>query len=514
MSKIPIFIIVHNQYDCLKRAVMSYESQINRDIDIIFHNVDSHYYETLEYLKEKEKNGYKVYHSNVNNHHLVMNSVRDYLSHHPECEYCIITDPDIELWNVRGDILDVYIHMLHTLKKTTVGPMLEIHNIPDFYHLKKQAIKGHTEQFWSKEVQRLSYKDSIIKYINCMTDTTFQLFAVKNIPTRFPHDNSIRLLAPYSALHLDWYINPNHLTPCQLYCHMNSTNISHWNSQTWKGEYRGVKINSLTSHITPKRRYVFQDVVSNGEFGDGVGITKYIYEKLIGKAPILYKGDVSITEEVVMGTGSTLQHVEQNTIVWGTGCMTDEEIVRTPKQIVSVRGPLTRKQIQKNGITCPELYGDIGLIMPYFFHPKISKKYKIGLIPHTSDITQLNKIGHPSDVHIIDITQSIESFIIQLLHCEYIISSSLYGIILSHAYSIPCAWVKFTDNIKEERFVFADYYGSIKVEPYTMITPLQYESKNAHEWVNSVNTYPQPVFPLSTKHILECCPFVDIAKVK
>lgn len=50
-----------------------------------------------------KKRGYKVYRSDVNTHWSVMNSVNTYLDTHPECEYYIITDPDIELDHVKGN---------------------------------------------------------------------------------------------------------------------------------------------------------------------------------------------------------------------------------------------------------------------------------------------------------------------------------------------------------------------------------------------------------------------------
>ena len=73
--------------------------------------------------------------------------------------------------------------------------MLEINDIPEYYHLKKQAIKGHTDQFWSKPVEEIQYYGYNYKYISCNTDTTFQLFSVKNIPKSFPHNQSIRFFS-------------------------------------------------------------------------------------------------------------------------------------------------------------------------------------------------------------------------------------------------------------------------------------------------------------------------------
>ena len=55
MKTIPIFIIVHNQYEMLKQTVQSYEKYIKTPIEIIFHNVCSSYFETINYLEEKKK---------------------------------------------------------------------------------------------------------------------------------------------------------------------------------------------------------------------------------------------------------------------------------------------------------------------------------------------------------------------------------------------------------------------------------------------------------------------------
>ena len=100
MTKIPIFIIVHNQYEVLKKTVESYEKYIKTPIEIIFHNVCSTYFETINYLKEKENEGYIVYKSNKNDHHTVINSIKDYVSKNPKCEYIVMTDADIELYKV------------------------------------------------------------------------------------------------------------------------------------------------------------------------------------------------------------------------------------------------------------------------------------------------------------------------------------------------------------------------------------------------------------------------------
>ena len=213
-SIIPIFIIVHNQYEILKKSVESYEKYIKTPFEIVFHNVASTYQPTLDYLNKKREQGYKYYETQRNHHHTVVNSVKEYVSKHPECEYCVITDPDIELLNVNEDILEFY-------------------------------IVAHGNQFWNKPKKEITYKDNKVQYLKCPIDTTFQLFSAKNIPNSFPNNNCIRCLAPYSARHLDWYIDPNNLTDCQKFYMENTTNISHWNNNKWRGKAHGQAIKPI-----------------------------------------------------------------------------------------------------------------------------------------------------------------------------------------------------------------------------------------------------------------------------
>lgn len=242
---IPIFIITHNRLEILKRSVDSYEKFISHPIRIIFFNVASTYQPTLDYMASKEKEGCKIYTSKINNHKLVINAIKDYLHHHPQCEYYVVTDPDIELDDVNDDILDFYIHVLNTTGVNSVGPMLRIDDIPDYYPRKQNVIDGHGHQFWKRPRYRIHYKNNKFSFIHCNTDTTFQLASRKNIPSNFPNGNSIRCLSPYSARHLDWYLDPNNLPPCQKYYAQECSNTSHWANPRWNGNYFGKNIKSL-----------------------------------------------------------------------------------------------------------------------------------------------------------------------------------------------------------------------------------------------------------------------------
>jgi len=244
---VPIFIIVHNQFEILKKTIASYEKYIKTPFKIIYHNVATTYEPTLLFLKEQEQLGRIVYNTTVNDHHTVTHSIDDYYKKHPECEYYVMTDPDIELDNVNGDILELYIHTLKDTGAVSVGPMLRIDDIPDYYPRKELAIWSHTHQFWDPSIPKyqISFNGNVYLFIVCNTDTTFQLCSFKNRPNSFPHANSIRFFSPYSARHLDWYIDPNNLTPCQKYYQETTTDISHWNKSKWNEEWNGKPIPDL-----------------------------------------------------------------------------------------------------------------------------------------------------------------------------------------------------------------------------------------------------------------------------
>lgn len=214
-SYVPIFIIVHNHFETLKTTVHSYITQIKTPFKIIFHDVCSTYKPTLDYLNDMKQQGFTVYRSEINHHHTVLMSVKEYMTKNKHLIYYVITDPDIKLYNVNKDILEYYIYLLNTYNVKSVGPMLKIDDIPDYYPRKKNVIDTHYKQFWSKTPIKVKYNRNEYEIIKCPTDTTFQLSSIKNPPESFPHQNSIRCLHPYSAQHLDWYIDPNNLTPCQ-----------------------------------------------------------------------------------------------------------------------------------------------------------------------------------------------------------------------------------------------------------------------------------------------------------
>ena len=197
-------------------------------------------------------------------------------------------------------------------------------------------------------------------------------------------------------------------------------------------------------------------------FGDI--LNKYLVEKLSGKTVYQIRS-WHYNKPHYFVIGSILQDVNKHSIVWGSGFISeDSKCNEFPKTVSSVRGPLSRKMLQNQGIDCPEIYGDPALLMPKIYNPgHIDKKYELGVIAHYVDKDSFwIKNNNLRGIKFIDIqTKNFTSFIDQINECKKIISSSLHGIIISDAYGVPSLWVEFSKKVYGDGFKFRDYFASV-----------------------------------------------------
>ncbi|MGJ8693617.1 MAG: polysaccharide pyruvyl transferase family protein [Thalassotalea sp.] len=203
--------------------------------------------------------------------------------------------------------------------------------------------------------------------------------------------------------------------------------------------------------------------------------------------------------------GSVLQLANNNASVWGSGYISEAaRSPRKPKHVHAVRGPLTRKLLQQQGVLCPEVFGDPALLAPLLFPIKTEKKYKLGIIPHFVDKeSSFFKRTLPDDVKVIDIeTDNIVQFLTEMCECEKIISSSLHGIILADAYSIPSIRVKFSNAITGGDFKFNDYSLSVSRE---LVNPIYLDQNYPIAQIYNENF--DYFLNIDTTALLQACPF-------
>ena len=194
-----------------------------------------------------------------------------------------------------------------------------------------------------------------------------------------------------------------------------------------------------------------------------------------------YKIDYEFSKEDynTICVGSIANKAKKDCIVIGSGIAWENINLNKTADWRLVRGPYTRTAILKSGGYCPEVYGDPALLLPLFCEES-QKKHDIGIIPHYKEYN-LIKQKYPN-FNVINLNNPDPLEVArQISECRSTISSSLHGIISSHAYDIPSAWVKFSDKIIGDDIKFKDHSLSLGIESElsTMDNPIFQKPKKS-----------------------------------
>lgn len=203
----------------------------------------------------------------------------------------------------------------------------------------------------------------------------------------------------------------------------------------------------------------------------------------------------------------------KQTIVWGAGVSGQDRDFIIPHKMCAVRGYKTIDFLKNRNYPHPIVVGDPALLLPRFYEPKFrgEKKlweFKIGIIPHVIDlkhpIVEEIRKNHPK-ILIIDLAhyKKWTDVIDHICSCDMILSSSLHGLIVSDAYSIPNCWIELSGKVLAGYFKYQDYGVSVKRE---LVRPLRIENfsdiklaqKQCLQW-----TKPE----INTNALLAVCPF-------
>jgi pyruvyltransferase len=197
-------------------------------------------------------------------------------------------------------------------------------------------------------------------------------------------------------------------------------------------------------------------------FGDWV--TPFLFEKITGREAVhCPAAHLEPGATTVFGAGSILRHVKTAdvAIVWGSGIISGGDTFERPKQTLLVRGPHTRHRMGELGYDCPPRYGDPALVLPHFLPAAAEKRFALGVIPHFKDLPHVRAMDLPPDWCLIDVTQSMETVTEAISACERTVSSSLHGVIVSHAYGVPSAWLNALSVLDGDGVKFQDYFASL-----------------------------------------------------
>lgn len=242
-------------------------------------------------------------------------------------------------------------------------------------------------------------------------------------------------------------------------------------------------------------------------FGDE--LNPFIVKSLTGKKikRVKYIPRRLANSNVNLCIGSIISGANKNCNVWGSGIINSNSNL-SHSNFYAVRGPRTQNRMKQLGITPPTTVGDPALLTPLFYDNPQKKQYEFGIVPHYTELDILKLQTFPNWVSVIDVTLPIFQVIDEIRKCKTILSSSLHGIIISHAYNIKATWIKISsDRIIGDNIKYYDYLESINVKDFN-----SYSLNNRYNIDKIINElkFPTPsdeVIYQIQKKLIDCNPF-------
>lgn len=172
----------------------------------------------------------------------------------------------------------------------------------------------------------------------------------------------------------------------------------------------------------------------------------------------------------LIACGSILSRSVNSTTVWGAGLLDAGQAAqlagRTPT-ISAVRGPMTRRELVRQGVACPEVYGDPALVLPRIWPQRGTVTHELALVPHHVERThpEILRLARDPRVRIVDICASRAEVLAGITGARVVASSSLHGVIVAHAYGLPVTWMHVSGRVLGAGFKFRDHYLALQVHP-------------------------------------------------
>ena len=252
-----------------------------------------------------------------------------------------------------------------------------------------------------------------------------------------------------------------------------------------------------------------------------IRLIKGIYYTIKGIIP--FKDFIPIlkslrTKSILVSIGSIISWGSgKNSYIWGAGII-DKNSQITQSKFLAVRGKHTLRRIDELGLKHQDVqYGDPAILLPLIFKEKVKKNFSIGIIPHYIHFEEVSQNVRnkklDSEVLVINLLDNVENVLRMILQCEKIISTSLHGLIVPHAYKIPALWVKLSQNeLAGDNIKFYDYFSSVDIPEYHRIDLTDKVELLSQELLEEVfithKNYSKPknIFKVQS-NLLKCAPF-------
>lgn len=230
----------------------------------------------------------------------------------------------------------------------------------------------------------------------------------------------------------------------------------------------------------------------------------------------MIKRNMSFTRKpLLIAIGSLIENSTDNCILWGTG-MAQPNILPKGGRIIMTRGPLSRKVLISNGYNVESFIGgDPALLLPLLYIPKVKNKGGVGFVCHNVDIDFIDKDRLPHNVKLISLkTDDVEPVIDAIVSCNIVFTTSLHGLIVSHAYGIPAVWTE-REQLAGGHFKFNDYLLSVGIELYKPLSVNDVVNRMFLSNIEGVQLLPdKDMLEKAQKELIDRAPFTIVDNFK
>ncbi len=222
---------------------------------------------------------------------------------------------------------------------------------------------------------------------------------------------------------------------------------------------------------SPIRLYYYRHRDGTPNFGDA--LSPMIIERVLGRPTVWAPQTACDMAAIGSILGGILQRGWKRWLslrfspvhIWGSGFIRAPEArelaARSAIQVHAVRGHATR-----TGLSMPEAtaLGDPGLLAARLIDRPVPKTSSWAIVPHTVDagmaVIRGLKACTPHAV-VANLAGDPDECLRTIASAEFVISTSLHGLITADALGIPSVWAKMSGRVSGDRYKFEDYYSAL-----------------------------------------------------
>lgn len=195
---------------------------------------------------------------------------------------------------------------------------------------------------------------------------------------------------------------------------------------------------------------------ASGELNFGDHLSYIIVNKILSDNNFSLEEETKVQKRLI-ALGSVIHFANEGDTIWGSGIngKVDPGLHKFKNlDVRAVRGPLTRDFLQKRGIKVPEIYGDPALLLPHLFKDRFKKQPEVPfvIVPNLHDLHIAKDKGWKN---VISPMESWNKCISEIMKAEFVVASSLHGLIIAEAYGIPARYIRLSSE--ENLFKYNDY---------------------------------------------------------